>query len=224
MSWSGRPLADLNAVLTKLPLILIAPMYACPLTAYPPKLPTDVVRVHVGLSPVLIHCMSDAVVVLTHPSDPACSHNRVIQGGLLCPEDLTCRWGFQRSTYHRVRGISHSSSSCLIKEWFSCSNRGRFNPQSTALAWKKAVEVSFASLSQDLTADRIVQSSHFKYLADDSVRVSWWSSLGNRWQLAVYGLCGSFSEALEMLLSPCFSVSAMVAFVLCGEMLTPKYL
>ena len=35
MSWLGQPLADLKAVLTKLPLILIAPMYACPLSVIP---------------------------------------------------------------------------------------------------------------------------------------------------------------------------------------------
>ena len=29
---------------------------------HPPKLPTDVVRVHVWLSPVLVHSMSDAVL------------------------------------------------------------------------------------------------------------------------------------------------------------------
>ena len=61
--------------------------------------------------------------------------------------------------------------------------------------------MSFGSLSQDLTADHIVKSSHFKYLADDGVRVGWWSSLGTRWQLAVFSLCCGFSGALEMLLS-----------------------
>ena len=37
MSWLGQPLADLKAVLTKLHLILIAPIYACPLSVISPE-------------------------------------------------------------------------------------------------------------------------------------------------------------------------------------------